>query len=291
MDKSKLISVFTPTYNRAHTLEALYDSLKAQTFKGFVWLIVDDGSTDGTRALAEKFIAEGAVAIRYHYQPNAGKTQAHNKGVQLTDTLLFVCVDSDDTLVPSALEKIANLWSKPHCSDCIGIIARRDVATMKKDIPEYTTLIDAYRRKYLMGDSMLVYLTNVLKGQYFPQFKNEKFVPEAWLYDRLDTKGVLRVINEPLYLCKYLEDGYTRGMARLLCANPLGYIAYINQRLKLHSKSLRERFANSTRYVAICIAGRQKSIVRNAVYPLTCAIAYLPGLLFYLLRYRKCWQK
>ena len=46
-----LFTVYTPTYNRAHTLHRCYESLKVQTFRDFEWLIVDDGSTDGTAEL------------------------------------------------------------------------------------------------------------------------------------------------------------------------------------------------------------------------------------------------
>ena len=102
----KTITVFTPTYNRRNTLPALYKSLVEQTNKEFTWLIVDDGSSDGTEDIVAKWMLEGFVDIKYIRQENGGKMRAHNKGVQICDTEYFVCIDSDDFIVFDAIEKI-----------------------------------------------------------------------------------------------------------------------------------------------------------------------------------------
>ena len=100
-----IFTVFTPTYNRAHTLSRVYKSLADQTFKNFEWLIVDDGSTDGTKVLIEKWTEEASFPIRYFYQENQGKHIAHNLGVKKARGELFLSLDSDDTCVPEALER------------------------------------------------------------------------------------------------------------------------------------------------------------------------------------------
>ena len=124
----ELVTVFTPTYNRAYTLERLYNSLVEQTNNSFVWLIVDDGSTDNTAQLVNKFIAENKINIQYHCQENAGKSQAHNKGVALCETELFVCVDSDDYLAPNAIERVTHHWNyAKSLENCIGIFALRSL--------------------------------------------------------------------------------------------------------------------------------------------------------------------
>ena len=87
------LTIFTPTYNRAQTLPRLYDSLKRQTNKNFVWLIVDDGSEDNTKSLVDAWTEEKLMEIKYIYQQNSGKMQAHNCGVDNTETELFLCVD------------------------------------------------------------------------------------------------------------------------------------------------------------------------------------------------------
>ena len=103
-----LLTVCTPTYNRAHTLPRLYESLVRQTSQDFEWLVVDDGSTDNTRELVDGWVAEGRIRIRYVYKENGGKPSAHNLGVRMAAGELFFCVDSDDYLTDNAVEVIRN---------------------------------------------------------------------------------------------------------------------------------------------------------------------------------------
>ena len=96
MNKLKRLTIFTPTYNRDQLLPKLYASLCQQTNKNFVWSIVDDGSTDGTKSLIREYINENKIDIVYFYQKNSGKYVAHNTGVLRCTTELILCVDSDD---------------------------------------------------------------------------------------------------------------------------------------------------------------------------------------------------
>ena len=110
----KELTVFTPTYNRAYTLGRLYESLCRQSNKNFEWLVVDDGSKDGTEELIKSWQSEEKISIRYIYQENGGKMRAHNRGVKSTETELFVCVDSDDYLVDDGIEKILSFWNREY---------------------------------------------------------------------------------------------------------------------------------------------------------------------------------
>ena len=76
------ITVFTPTFNRAHLLHQCYESLLKQTYKNFEWLIVDDGSSDNTKETVEHFITENKIKIRYFFKRNGGKHTAVNFGVK-----------------------------------------------------------------------------------------------------------------------------------------------------------------------------------------------------------------
>ena len=104
------ITIFTPTYNRAYTLDKLYQSLVAQTSKDFCWLVVDDGSTDNTEQLIASYIDEGLLDIRYIKQENGGKQRAWNTAVANCTTELFYCLDSDDYFVPDAVESLLGAW-------------------------------------------------------------------------------------------------------------------------------------------------------------------------------------
>ena len=116
-----LLTVFTPTYNRAHTLPEAYCSLKAQTSKNFLWLIVDDGSTDRTAALVSAWMqAEKAFSIRYLYRPNGGMHAAHNTAYAHIETELNLCLDSDDRLAKDAVEQIEKRWAQIKSKNYAG---------------------------------------------------------------------------------------------------------------------------------------------------------------------------
>ena len=123
-----LLTVFTPTYNRAYTLPKLYESLKRQTSRDFEWLIVDDGSSDGTRKLVEGWIDAEEIDIRYIYQENGGKPSAHNRGAREALGELFICVDSDDYLTDNAVEVIKSAWTDAD-EGKVGIIAYKALAS------------------------------------------------------------------------------------------------------------------------------------------------------------------
>ena len=117
-----MITVFTPTYNRAHTLPRVYESLKSQTCKDFEWLVVDDGSTDGTETLVRSWIDEGVLPIRYIHKENGGLYTGYNAAYENIETELNVCVDSDDAMPEDAVEKIVNLWNTEGSEKYCGII-------------------------------------------------------------------------------------------------------------------------------------------------------------------------
>ena len=100
------------TFNRAHVLHRVYDSLREQTFRDFEWLVVDDGSTDGTGALVEAWRAEADFPIRYRYQENRGKHVACNRAVPEARGRFFLTLDSDDACVPQALERLNRYWEE-----------------------------------------------------------------------------------------------------------------------------------------------------------------------------------
>lgn len=107
----KTITVFTPAYNRAHTLRRAFNSLKAQTCKDFEWLIIDDGSTDGTSELVERLQEEADFPIRYYWKENGGRHTAVNYSYQFLQTKYVVTLDSDDELTPNAVELMIRTWN------------------------------------------------------------------------------------------------------------------------------------------------------------------------------------
>ena len=286
-----LLTVFTPSYNRAHTLPRLYESLKRQTLGDFEWLIVDDGSTDNTRTLVEEWIGEGEISIRYIYQDNGGKPSAHNRGAKESLGELFICVDSDDYLTDEAVRLISEAWKNAD-EGKVGIIGYKalksgEVVTRIADTEVTSfTLKAGYDSFGLAGDTALVFKSQVLKKFAFPHFDGEKFIPEGYLYDMIDTVGELVVLRSEIYVCEYLDDGYTANMKRILYKNPNGYFAYINNRLKV-DKGAKHKFLDSIRYMAMAIAHKKKRKIRDAVYPAYALLAYPSGWLLYIRDFKR----
>lgn len=227
----KTVTVFTPTYNRAYIIEKLYRSLVAQTCQDFCWMVVDDGSQDNTREVIASLSAENKIEITYIYQENGGKQRAHNAGVAACTTELFFCVDSDDTLVPSAIEDVLALWSR-RCGDpkIAGIIAMRGESPdkpMKTWFPkglETTTMWDLYYKWHHKGDTALIYRTDVLRKYPYDVAPGEKFIGETYVYHKIDQDYMLAVLPEIIWICKYLPDGYTKHVRKITRDNPVSYM-------------------------------------------------------------------
>ena len=112
MNDMATITVFTPAYNRAHTLPRTYESLRQQDCKDFVWLVVDDGSSDNTADLVKSWqTQDNGFEIRYLYKENGGMHTAHNAAYDVIDTELNICIDSDDCLADGAVRKIQDKWN------------------------------------------------------------------------------------------------------------------------------------------------------------------------------------
>ena len=225
-----LITVFTPAYNRAHLLTRLYESLCKQTYKDFEWVIVDDGSTDGTKELSQALAErEGTFfPLRYFYQENGGKHRAINHGVREAQGELFLILDSDDTLPPNALERIAFYYQQIKDDSAFGgvcgYMAHHNGTVIGKgcDIPVLDTNSIELRYKYhVEGDMLEVFRTSVLKEIPFPETKDEKFVPEVLVWNRIACKYKLRVFHEVVYNRDYLDGGLTDKIVKIRMNSPV----------------------------------------------------------------------
>ena len=260
----KKLTIFTPTYNRAYILPKLYESLCKEPADSFVWLIVDDGSTDDTQKLIKRWQKERRIEIEYHKQPNGGKMRAHNKGVQLCTTSLFLCVDSDDQIASGAIALILGAYQSIINDETLcGIIAKKQIvnriSSPKLPILERSTLHNIYSAGFI-GDTSLVFKTSVLKKYLFPEIAGEKFVPEAYVYDQIDQKYELLILDEYLIRCEYQEDGYTSNMKKLYLRNPKGFALYYLQHYKFYAKNFRDKRNYMGRYICMSIIAKLKSL-------------------------------
>lgn len=242
-----MISVFTPTYNRAYILERLYRSLLKQDYASFEWILVDDGSTDDTQALIQSWSdgPEASFPIRYIYQKNSGKHVAWNTALSVANGDVFFPVDSDDYLTDDALELIGSVAAS--AVDDNHIIAVSGVRrfpgkgpsggvlhSMDADYLDYSPIDRC--SKGITGDLAEAFFTERLRKFSFPVYPGERFVPEALIFNRFCESGYrIRGYRFPLIVCEYLADGYTRNTNKLLTTNWQGYSQYIKE--LLHSKT------------------------------------------------------
>ena len=234
------ITVFTPTYNRGYLLDKLYESLLKQTNTDFEWLIIDDGSNDNTSNIINKFIDDDKIRIRYFYQENGGKHRAINKGLDIAEGELFFIVDSDDTLIPTAIELVLEKYkSVENCPEFAGISFNRGYSekkivgkTFSLEFKDCTNLERG--RNNILGDKSEIYRTEILRNIKFPEIEGENFMSEIVLWNEVARQGYkLRWYNEIIYICNYLEDGLTVNRDSIYLRNPIAHKMMVNELLQI----------------------------------------------------------
>jgi glycosyltransferase involved in cell wall biosynthesis len=227
---TNLVTIITPTYNRKLKLKELYKSLIKQNSYNFEWVIVDDGSTDGTNELVQSFIANtNQFRIKYFYEKNGGKHRALNLGIKhITSELTFI-VDSDDRLTTDAVSSIERVYVKNRNKPNFGGIAflrendKGELLINKKpDSNTFSSYVSERLRHGIVGDMAEVWLTKLLKENPFPEFKNEKFLSEDVVWIKISGKSKLVFVNKVIYKANYLRDGLTKNRRRNNWLSPVG---------------------------------------------------------------------
>lgn len=270
-----ILTIFTPAYNRAHTLPRTYDSLKKQACKNFIWLIVDDGSTDNTAELVKAWQAEeNEFEIRYIYKENGGMHTAHNTAYENIDTELNVCIDSDDMLAADAVQKILTAWAKVKDKGYAGLIGLdADMNTGKiigKDFPEdmTETTLSGYYAAGGAGDKKLVYRTDII-NRYppYPVFAGERYVALAYKYRMIDQDYKLAVLNEVLCDVEYQQDGSSMNMFRQYVRNPKGF-AFWRKVCMQYPESSKRVLMDCIHYCSSSQLAHNKNYIRESPKPL-----------------------
>ncbi len=288
----KTITVFTPAYNRAHTLIRTYNSLLNQTCKDFEWLIIDDGSIDNTNELVQKWILDDIIQIRYIYQKNQGMHGAHNTAYKNICTELNICIDSDDYMPKDAIEKIVHLWSEKGSQKVAGIVGldyTTDGDLIGTKFPEgknEITLSGFYSSGGL-GDKKLVYRTEVIK-QYpdYPVFEGEKYFSLGYKYLLIDQDYSLLALNEPLVIVEYQLDGSSYNMYRQYWNNPNGFMFLRKEHMKYY-QSIMKKFKSGVHYVSHCLRARRF----NELLATPCPVLTFAAIPFGVFLYFFTWSK
>lgn len=264
------LTVFTPAFNRAYIIEQCYKSLCRQSCKDFVWLVVDDGSTDGTAALVKQWQSnENGFEIRYVYKENGGMHTAHNTAYENIDTELNVCIDSDDYMPDDAVEKIVGCWKEKGSKKYAGIMAL-DITTEGKiigtEFPSDTfhmSTTDFYERGG-KGDKKFIYRTDVINSYPpYPVFEGEKYVSLAYKYNLCAEDYEMILLNEPVCIVEYQLDGSSTNMFRQYLRNPKGF-AFIRKQKMLHAKTNKAKFKACVHYVSSSVISKNRNFIKES---------------------------
>jgi len=216
-------TLFTPTYNRRHTLRRPYESLLAQTSRDFEWVVVDDGSTDGTEDLVRGWAAEGRLPMRYFRQEHRGAHCAMNLGVREAQGMFFSKLDSDDACRPETLARFATLWAemppdlREGFAGITGLCENQRGERIGDAFPH--SPLDAsppelsYRYK-VRGDKFGFLRTSALREHPQPEDVGGNFIPEGVLWHKIAQRYRTRYVNE-VFLTVWLDQpSLTRGPSR-----------------------------------------------------------------------------
>jgi glycosyltransferase involved in cell wall biosynthesis len=245
---SPFFTVFTPTYNRAHTLHRVFDSLCAQTFRNFEWLVVDDGSTDNTQELIGEWVKISRFPIRYFQQSNSGRHIADNLAIREARGEILAGVDSDDALMPNSLERIWRLWHEipeTERSDFLGIVGHccdqkgKLIGHMFPASPfdtNYREFVFTHRR--FGGQKWDVCRSDISRQYPAPEIAGTNYVPEAVTGLQAARTYKIRCVNEVfrIYHVNDSETGATltsrRGVAKAAPGRVYYYLWLLNHEME-----------------------------------------------------------
>lgn len=265
-----IVTIFTPTYNRAHSIEKVYNSLCCQTNKNFEWLLINDGSTDSTDAVINHFISthDKSFPIRYIKKINEGLMRTINQAIDLAEGEFFCRLDSDDYALPTLVQLIIenahfirgkeDLCSIAFLSQKMDGIINGYHPFSKPTRSNFTE----YRDKYnAIGDRSEVMKTDVLRKYKFPEFINEKFCPEGLVWNRIAQKYDAIYIPMPIYVKGENEDSITSQIYFHLKKNCKGTTLYYYEIIINKKLSFRYRFINTIKYYRYAFFAKASIII------------------------------
>lgn len=258
---SKTLTIFTPTYNRAHTLPRLYQSLCGQTNRDFEWLVVDDGSTDNTKALVEQWQRQNIIPIHYIYKENGGLYTAYNSAYAAIDTELNVCVDSDDWMPSDAVATILEQWQtrgSDNYAGLLGLDCHADGTPIGGTFPDdlqVSHFLDLYIHNIHRGDTKPIYRTSLTK-QFAPMtgYAGERFFNPVYIALQIDNLKPMLLVNQNLCFVEYQQgDSMSRNIFGQYVDSPRSFCKQRALELTHSRSTLRNNLRVAAHYVATAL--------------------------------------
>ncbi|MDP9957188.1 glycosyltransferase family A protein [Epilithonimonas hungarica] len=249
------VTILTPSYNRAHTLPRVFDSLQKQTFKDFEWIVIDDGSTDNTKEVISDFQKLSDFKIRYYNQENQHKFLTFFRGIDLAEGKYFSPLDSDDALPEDSIEILVNTWKNISESQNIVFVSslcEDQFGNLVGDkFPKEPLVCSIFDMRYVYkvkGDKWGMGKTEIYKKMKlnFEDLAGKGFIPEGVFQYQFDKLGLHYCINK---VCRiYFRDKndelslanqfYDEKNAFGLAENYKAFLNTYHQKFALHPKTL-----------------------------------------------------
>ena len=282
----KVLTVITTTYNRSSCLDRLYESLLEQECHDFIWLVVDDGSTDDTKDKIKEWQDNNLVEIEYVYKENGGMHTARNLGYSLVHTELNTIIDSDDWMAPNAVHDIIEYWKANKENSYAGMITlNRDpegniIGTNLPENVKSCSYKDFWKKYQMRGDKKLVYRSELTKQFPYPEYVGEKFYPAATKFYMIDKSYDMLIADITTCIVNYNDDSMTRDKYAQYKSCPRSFMDYRKEMINI-DLGIKENAKNMIHYVMEMSIAKEKpsqDIIKNPLF----YICYLPGKLTYL---------
>ncbi len=285
------LSILTATYNRAKFLPRLYESIVNNLIEEIKieWLIMDDGSRDNTQEVVNNFFEYDNLKIKYYFQENSGKMTAINNLVKRATGDLIVECDSDDYFSDNSFKIIEKEYEE--CKNDKELYA---MCFLKYDQDgnnignkfkyDKTIMFDLYFKEGEDGEKSLVYFANTRKEYKYRLEKDEKFVTEARLHHEMDLKYKIKCIDEPIMICEYQKDGYTKNIKKIFKENPFGYYEYFKEILQRNMREVKlpKRLYVIKHYILFSYLTKQKiklNKINDEINKILVVLLYIPGII------------
>ena len=282
----KTLTIITTTYNRAYCLHQVYDSLVRQSCQDFIWLVIDDGSTDNTNELIKSYKDENKIEIEYYYKPNGGMHTARNEAYRRTHTEINTIIDSDDWVADGAIESIVNFWKENKRDDVAGIISLN--ANTKGEIIGSKTIpglsechYSDYRNKYnIHGDRKLIYRSDLSVLYPYPEFPGEKFYPPSYKFFMLDIDYKMLIMDKVTCIVNYNADSMTYNKYAQYKSCCKGFSHYRNEMIRI-SKTPKIIIKHMIHYIAESKMAQNPHYIVKCSKPIYALACYPLGILLY----------
>lgn len=292
------LTIFTPVYNRANHIGKCYESMTRQKNQNFVWIIVDDGSTDALEDVVKPWLEISSDSgdptrfrIEFYQKDNGGMYTAYNLALSHVKTDYWVCIDSDDWLADNAVDiiyrAIRHSESKNmEISGFVGLDAEQDGKICGGQFPRVRTasLMDLKFRYKHRGDIKVVYRTAASAPFLpMPEIRGEKYFNPYYIMLQMDREAPLLVINQVLCIVDYQPDGMSANIFRQYEDSPISFSMLRLQFLQMPDIPLWFRYRQCIHYVSSWLFSvkQHKSGVRAPFFSMGMLLAFFPGVLLY----------